>query len=135
VNEPIPKLEAAAQTAGEAEYVNDIPERPGELHGAFVQTTQATGSIASIDESQALAIPGVVAFFKASDIPGTNNFVTFYPEVEEVCKSTKTNNAFGSLLNYYRFSAVGQLNMPVKSWASLLPRAACSLYKRLARSL
>jgi len=88
VNEPIPKKEAAAQTAGEAEYVNDIPERPGELHGAFVLTTQATGSIASIDDSQALAIPGVVAFFKASDIPGKNSFtpqtLPLFVEDEEV---------------------------------------------------
>ncbi|XP_059474057.1 uncharacterized protein LOC132195836 [Neocloeon triangulifer] len=86
LNEPIPKLEAAAQTAGEAEYINDMPERPGELHGAFVLTKQATGTIASIDDSAALATEGVVAFFKASDIPGANNFASpgFYPEVEEV---------------------------------------------------
>ncbi|XP_065336761.1 uncharacterized protein LOC135937537 [Cloeon dipterum] len=88
LNEPIPKLEAAAQTAGEAEYINDLPERPGELHGAFVLTTQATGTITSIDDSAALATPGVVAFFKAADIPGTNSFtpqtLPLFVEDEEV---------------------------------------------------
>ncbi|XP_059485730.1 xanthine dehydrogenase-like [Neocloeon triangulifer] len=88
LNEPIPKLEAAAQTAGEAEYINDIPERPGELHGAFVLTTQATGVIASIDDSAALATAGVVAFFKAADIPGKNSFtpqtLPLFVEDEEV---------------------------------------------------
>jgi xanthine dehydrogenase/oxidase len=90
VNKPIPKVEAAAQTAGEAEFINDIPERPGELHGAFVLTTQGSGSIASIDDSQALAIPGVVTFLKASDVPGKNSFTPpvnpLYLENEEVKK-------------------------------------------------
>jgi xanthine dehydrogenase/oxidase len=95
VNKPIPKVEAAAQTAGEAEYVNDIPERPGELHGAFVLTTQGSGSIASIDDSQALAIPGVVTFLKAADIPGKNNFTPpGYIEIEEV----RTRNKIAALI-------------------------------------
>ncbi|CAB3359533.1 Hypothetical predicted protein [Cloeon dipterum] len=96
LNEPIPKLEAYAQTAGEAEYTNDIHERPGELHGAFVFTKQATGTIASIDASTALATEGVVAFFQASDVPGSNNFAPpsmFFPEVEEVFCSGKVEYA------------------------------------------
>jgi len=54
VTKPVRKLEAAAQCAGEAEYVDDIPLRPGELHGAFVLATVACCGIASVDASVAL---------------------------------------------------------------------------------
>jgi len=54
VSEPIIKLEARAQCSGEAQYTDDIPLRPGELHGAFVQSTVANCQIDSIDPSEAL---------------------------------------------------------------------------------
>jgi hypothetical protein len=97
LNEPIPKLEAAAQTAGEAEYINDIPERPGELHGAFVLTTQNSGTISNIDASNALSIPGVVAFFQATDIVGKNSFTPSslgFVEDEEVISTRAKESKF-----------------------------------------
>jgi xanthine dehydrogenase/oxidase len=54
LNEPVPKIEAVAQCSGEAEFVNDIPSIPGEVHGAFVLTTVSTGTIANIDPANAL---------------------------------------------------------------------------------
>ena len=76
-------------------YVNDIPAVPGELFGMFVLSKQANCTLASVDASQALvsarfhkalgfhhvsksplhfqAVPGVVAFYQAKDIPGKNN--------------------------------------------------------------
>ncbi|XP_069693941.1 uncharacterized protein [Periplaneta americana] len=74
LNKPIPKLEAIYQTSGEAEYVNDIPSRPGELHAAYVLSNVAQGFISGIDTSEALNIPGVQMFISASDIPGENTF-------------------------------------------------------------
>ncbi|RXG69500.1 Xanthine dehydrogenase [Armadillidium vulgare] len=38
----------------EAEYLDDIPDLPGELYGAFVQSQRATGKIKSIDASKCL---------------------------------------------------------------------------------
>uniref|UniRef100_A0A182JFA6 Indole-3-acetaldehyde oxidase n=1 Tax=Anopheles atroparvus TaxID=41427 RepID=A0A182JFA6_ANOAO len=74
LTQAMPKLEAIHQTAGEALYVNDLPSRPDELHAAFVLATVARRSIVAIDPSPALAIPGVLAFYDAGDIPGENNF-------------------------------------------------------------
>ena len=56
VSQPIEKLEGKRQAAGEAEYVNDIPPKAGELHGAFVLSNRANCSIASVDPSAALVI-------------------------------------------------------------------------------
>uniref|UniRef100_A0A1B6CM27 Indole-3-acetaldehyde oxidase n=2 Tax=Clastoptera arizonana TaxID=38151 RepID=A0A1B6CM27_9HEMI len=77
VNKPVSKIEALYQCSGEAQYINDIPCLPNELHGALVLTTVAGGEIVTIDPSEALAIPGIVAFFSAKDIPGKNNFTPF----------------------------------------------------------
>lgn len=74
VNKPTIKLEAIQQTSGEIQYCNDLPPYPGEVFCAFVITDIATGKIKSIDASKALAMKGVVAFFKAEDVPGKNLF-------------------------------------------------------------
>ncbi|XP_053676028.1 uncharacterized protein LOC128726255 [Anopheles nili] len=76
LTQALPKLEALHQTAGEAIYVNDLPSRPGELHAAFVLATEARRSIVAIDSTAALALPGVVAFYSAEDIPGENDFAS-----------------------------------------------------------
>ncbi|KAK3736528.1 hypothetical protein QZH41_004418 [Actinostola sp. cb2023] len=69
VSKPMTKIAAQLQAAGEAEYVNDIPTREGEVYAAFVTSTKANCKIDEIDPSEALAIPGVIRFFDASDIP------------------------------------------------------------------
>ncbi|XP_042871766.1 indole-3-acetaldehyde oxidase-like [Penaeus japonicus] len=74
VGKAIPKVESATQISGEAVYMDDIPTLPGELHGAFVQTKYAKAKLKSADASEALRIPGVVAYINASDIPGKNSF-------------------------------------------------------------
>uniref|UniRef100_A0A182M7K2 Aldehyde oxidase/xanthine dehydrogenase a/b hammerhead domain-containing protein n=1 Tax=Anopheles culicifacies TaxID=139723 RepID=A0A182M7K2_9DIPT len=84
----VPKIEGLLQTSGEAKYINDLPTLPGELYAAFVLGTQVHSEILSFDAEQALQIPGVVAFYSAKDIPGTNDFMPvkskFSPNVEEV---------------------------------------------------
>ncbi|KAK9496480.1 hypothetical protein O3M35_013242 [Rhynocoris fuscipes] len=75
ITKPIQKLEALIQCSGEAEYINDMPQRPGELYGALVITDRATCDLASVDPSAALRIPGVVAFYTAKDIPMKNSFI------------------------------------------------------------
>ncbi|XP_045451999.1 xanthine dehydrogenase-like [Melitaea cinxia] len=88
VNRPFPKLDALIQCAGEAKYTEDLPSLPGEVFAAFVLTTVGRGTIDRIDPSVALKEPGVIAFYSASDIPGTNNYTPpasiFYVVDEEL---------------------------------------------------
>ncbi|XP_065075928.1 xanthine dehydrogenase/oxidase-like [Ochlerotatus camptorhynchus] len=82
-----PKLEGLAQTSGEAEYVNDVPKMPNELHAAFVLATEIQSRIVKIDATKALSLEGVVAFFSAKNIPGINNFTSLelgFSEIEEI---------------------------------------------------
>ncbi|XP_047533997.1 xanthine dehydrogenase/oxidase-like isoform X1 [Vanessa atalanta] len=74
LNEPIPKVEALHQCAGEAKYVDDHPSLPREVFATFVLTTIARGNIDIIDATEALNFPGVIAFYTAKDIPGVNSF-------------------------------------------------------------
>ncbi|KAJ2951519.1 hypothetical protein O0L34_g13669 [Tuta absoluta] len=88
VTQPIPKLEALIQCAGEAPYSEDLPSFPREVFAAFVLSTQAIGTIDSIHPERALAYPGVLKFYTAKDIPGTNSFTPsgtqYYPVFEEI---------------------------------------------------
>ncbi|XP_075977021.1 uncharacterized protein LOC142977165 [Anticarsia gemmatalis] len=76
ITEPMPKIDALIQCAGEAMYVNDLPTQPNEVYCAFVTSDICTGEIESIDPAPALKIPGVLAFFSAKDIPGPNTFLS-----------------------------------------------------------
>uniref|UniRef100_A0A182V3I2 FAD-binding PCMH-type domain-containing protein n=1 Tax=Anopheles merus TaxID=30066 RepID=A0A182V3I2_ANOME len=89
VTKYVPKLEGLAQTSGEAKYTNDVPPFPGELYAAFVVATQLNSTIGKIDPTEALKLPGVVAFYSAKHIPGVNNFMSdgmhfYFPDVEEI---------------------------------------------------
>lgn len=90
----VPKVEGEVQCTGEAQFVNDIPKYQSELQAAFVLGDEVHGRIASIDASEALKIPGVVAFYCAKDIPGLNNFMPlrfkmFNLKTEEIFCSDK----------------------------------------------
>lgn len=52
----IPKIEADVQCTGEAKYINDIPEFPGELHCAFVLATKVHRKIMQFNPDAALVI-------------------------------------------------------------------------------
>ncbi|XP_014254822.1 xanthine dehydrogenase-like [Cimex lectularius] len=83
LNKPIPKTEALIQCSGEAEYTNDIPNVHGQVWGQLVLTDRSNAVVSKIDPSQALKMPGVIAFFSAKDIPGKNTFVQPAPNVLE----------------------------------------------------
>ncbi|XP_044766830.1 indole-3-acetaldehyde oxidase-like [Coccinella septempunctata] len=75
LTKPIPKLEALAQTTGQAQYIDDIPDLPHQLYGKFILADAAPNSkIVKIDATKALAMKGVVRLFTKDDIPGENNF-------------------------------------------------------------
>ncbi|XP_053608655.1 uncharacterized protein LOC128674223 isoform X2 [Plodia interpunctella] len=74
LNQPMPKLEAMIQSAGEAEYTNDMPPIPGQVFAAFVLSTVHRGQLQEVDGTDVLKVPGVLAVYTAKDIPGKNSF-------------------------------------------------------------
>lgn len=86
-----PKVHASAfkQATGEAIYCDDIPRMENELYLALVLSTKAHAKILSIDASEALAMPGVHAFFSSKDITQHENEVGPVFHDEEVFASEK----------------------------------------------
>uniref|UniRef100_A0A670I4I9 FAD-binding PCMH-type domain-containing protein n=1 Tax=Podarcis muralis TaxID=64176 RepID=A0A670I4I9_PODMU len=72
VGRPIMHQSGIKHTTGEADYVDDMPPEEGQLYMAVVTSTCAHAKILSIDVSEALEEPGVVAVVTAADIPGHN---------------------------------------------------------------
>ncbi len=67
VGKPIKRTEDPRLIKGLAHYVDDI-KLPDTLHVAFVRSIYAHARITSIDTSEALAAPGVVAVYTGADI-------------------------------------------------------------------
>ncbi len=72
-NRSHPHESAHLHAAGEARYVDDIPELAGTLHAALGLSTQAHAEVLQVDLTKVLAAPGVVAVLTAQDIPGKNS--------------------------------------------------------------
>jgi xanthine dehydrogenase large subunit len=64
---------AHKHVTGSAEYIDDIPEPAGTLHGGLGLSDRAHAEIVSIDLSAVKAAPGVVWVMTAADIPGFND--------------------------------------------------------------
>jgi xanthine dehydrogenase large subunit len=73
VGAPHPHESAHLHVAGEATYVDDMPELAGTLHAAFGLSPVAHGHLRSIDLDVVRALPGVVDAFGADAIPGRND--------------------------------------------------------------
>jgi xanthine dehydrogenase large subunit len=65
-----PHESAAAQVAGAAPYIDDIPEVRGTLHAAPILSPVAHGRLKGVDARAALALPGVHGVVLSQDIPG-----------------------------------------------------------------
>ncbi|CAJ0566785.1 unnamed protein product, partial [Mesorhabditis spiculigera] len=65
---PLAHQFAGRHTTGEAKYVNDL-KLDGLLHGAPVLSKEAHAEIISVDPSEALKLPGVLAYIDEKDIP------------------------------------------------------------------
>jgi xanthine dehydrogenase large subunit len=64
---------AHKHVTGQAEYIDDIPEPVGTLHGGLGLSDRAHAEIVSIDLDAVRAAPGVVYVLTAADIPGFND--------------------------------------------------------------
>jgi xanthine dehydrogenase large subunit len=64
---------AHKHVTGQAEYIDDMPEPAGTLHGGLGLSDHAHAEIVSIDLDAVRAAPGVVYVLTAADIPGFND--------------------------------------------------------------
>ena len=68
-----PHESAALHVAGEAAYIDDLPELAGTLHCALGLAPVARGRLLALDLAALRALPDVVEVLTASDIPGVND--------------------------------------------------------------
>jgi len=68
-----PHESAHLHVAGEATYIDDLPELAGTLHAALGLSPLAHGRITAIDLDRVRAMPGVIDVLVAGDIPGPND--------------------------------------------------------------
>ncbi len=68
-----PHESAHMHVAGEAPYIDDLPELAGTLHAALGLSPVANGRLLSMDLDKIRALPGVVDVITSADIPGPND--------------------------------------------------------------
>ncbi|KQP22009.1 xanthine dehydrogenase molybdopterin binding subunit [Pseudorhodoferax sp. Leaf267] len=68
-----PHESAHLHVAGEAPYIDDLPELAGTLHCALGLSPVAHGRLTALSLEAIRAMPGVVDVLSAADIPGTND--------------------------------------------------------------
>ncbi len=68
-----PHESAHLHVAGEAAYIDDLPELTGTLHAALGLSPVAHGRITGLQLDRIRALPGVVDVITAADIPGPND--------------------------------------------------------------
>jgi xanthine dehydrogenase large subunit len=84
LHESTPHDSAAKQVAGRAEYVDDLTEPEGTLHGYLGLSTKAHAEIASMDLDAVRRAPGVIGVLTADDIPGENDVSSVHKHDEPV---------------------------------------------------
>jgi xanthine dehydrogenase large subunit len=80
VHEALAHDSARLHVAGEARYIDDLPEPPGTLYAALGVSAEAHAKILALDLEPVRAAPGVVAVVAAADIPGNNNIGPVIPD-------------------------------------------------------
>src|SRR5690554_3029558 len=64
---------AHKHVAGEAIYIDDMPEPAGTLHGCLGLSTVAHATIRAMDLTAVAAAPGVIAVLTGNNMPGEND--------------------------------------------------------------
>jgi xanthine dehydrogenase large subunit len=70
----VPHESARANVTGATIYLDDLPPFRNELSVELEVSPLAHARIVSIDVAEAVRVPGIVAIFTASDVPGDNRF-------------------------------------------------------------
>ena len=80
IRRPLAHDSARLHVAGEARYIDDLPEPPGTLFAALGTAAHAHAKVISLDLDPVRAAPGVVGVVAAADIPGANNLGPVIPD-------------------------------------------------------
>ncbi|KAG2484282.1 hypothetical protein HYH03_016926 [Edaphochlamys debaryana] len=72
LGQPYQHMAAELQVTGEAAYTDDIKLSGDALVGALVASSRPHARITRLDGAPALQVPGVVGFYSAKDVPGSN---------------------------------------------------------------
>ncbi len=73
VHQPIPHDSAHKHVAGEAPYVDDIPEVEGTVHACLGLASKGPGRLIGLDVDAVRTAPGVLAVLTAADLPEVND--------------------------------------------------------------
>src|SRR5438309_11452263 len=71
VGKRLKRADSPERLTGNLRYTGDLV-LPGLLHGRLVRSPYASARIVSLDKTEALATPGVVAVLAAEDLPVPN---------------------------------------------------------------
>ena len=107
-----PHESAHLHVAGEATYIDDIPELAGTLHCALGLSPVANGRLTASELDKLRAMPGVVAVLSAADIPGPNDCGSIIHDDPILCDFKK--HADGSSWGEIRY-----LGQPVNATCDL----------------
>ncbi|HEX6422688.1 MAG TPA: xanthine dehydrogenase family protein molybdopterin-binding subunit [Acidimicrobiales bacterium] len=73
---PVLRLEDPALLRGEGRYLDDVVSH-GAAHVAFVRSTVAHGTVHSVDDAEAVSMPGVIAVYHAANDLGLRPLQSF----------------------------------------------------------
>ncbi|KAL5009538.1 hypothetical protein ScPMuIL_011843 [Solemya velum] len=91
VGRSVPHLSSQQISTGQAMFIDDWPRAEDELFLAFVRSKRAHAKILSVDNSEALTIPGVVEYIDHRDVQGSNLWGMYSPN-HEVFASEKVTS-------------------------------------------
>ncbi|HEY4137849.1 MAG TPA: xanthine dehydrogenase family protein molybdopterin-binding subunit, partial [Casimicrobiaceae bacterium] len=73
IGQPINRVDGPKKVSGAAKYAADY-DAPGLIHGVIVSSTIAAGKVTAIDDSKAMAVPGVIAIYTHEKRPHMPSF-------------------------------------------------------------
>lgn len=81
MGQPLDRVDGHLKVTGQARYAGEFGE-PGLLHGSVVSSTIASGRVVSIDATQALALPGVIAVIDHTNRPRIASYDKDYEDAD-----------------------------------------------------
>ena len=103
---------AALHVAGEATYIDDIPELAGTLHCALGLSPVANGRLKNMKLEAICAMPGVVAVLTAADIPGSNDCDSLPPKPPHSAEMSQSKRLLILYARTWRCSAASGTSSP-----------------------
>lgn len=70
-----PRTDLLEKVAGEAQFVDDLPDPPGTVYGVAIRSPHSHARLLSIDSSAALALPGVLGVLDRDHLDGLDPVV------------------------------------------------------------